>query len=97
LYEFAIFIYVRWLLLWIYNSQGYDRTWYPHDIHYNAIWEFVARFCPLNYRGAWLWYAADEWRKMFDAWVFFIFNIPGIEVFRTTTMGLGKLLFLLCY
>jgi len=55
-----------------------------------VIWEFVARFCPLNYSGAWLWYAADEWRKMFDAWVFFIFNIHGIEVFRTTTMGLGK-------
>jgi hypothetical protein len=30
-------------------------------------------------------------------WVFFIFTIPGIEVFRTTTMGLGKWLFLLCY
>jgi len=79
-----IFIYL--------SSQGF-RPWYPHDIHYNVIWELVARFTPLNYRGAWLWYSADEWRKMFDAWVFFIFRIPGIEVFRTATMGLGKLLF----
>jgi len=47
-------------------------------------------FFPRNYSGPWKWYAADEWRKMLDAWVYFIFRIPGFTVFRHTTRNLGK-------
>ena len=36
-----------------------------------------------------MYYAADEWRKMFDAWSFFCFKIAGFEIVRTDRMGLG--------
>jgi len=50
----------------------------------------VAMFAPRNYRGPWKWYAADEWRKMLDAWVYFIFRIPGFRIIRHTARNLGK-------
>ncbi len=71
------------------------KPWYPHDVHYKPIW-FVPMFAPQNYRGPWKWYAADEWRKMLDAWVYFIFKIPGFRIFKTTTRNLGKHFFLRC-
>jgi hypothetical protein len=46
-------------------------------------------FAPPNYHGARKGYAAVECRKMFDAWVSFIFKIPDFQVYTTTDMTLG--------
>ena len=40
-----------------------------------------------------MYYASDEWRKLFDAWSFFSFKIAGFEIVRTEGMGLGRLEF----
>jgi len=42
-----------------------------------------------------MYYASDEWRKMFDAWSFFCFKIAGFEIVRTANMGLGIILIML--
>ena len=44
-----------------------------------------------EYDASILYYAGDEWRKMFDAWAFFCFDIAGFEIVRTASMGLGKI------
>ena len=76
----------------IYFSLGH-KPWYPYDGHYNPIW-FTPMFAPRNYRGHWKWCAADEWRKMLDAWVYFIFRIPGFTILKHTARNLGKELFI---
>jgi hypothetical protein len=77
------------------KRQGY-KPWYRYDPNYNTIWEIVTMFARVRSHGRWSLYVADEWRKMFDAWAFFIFKIPGFMVFRTQLMGLGMFIYLYC-
>lgn len=39
-----------------------------------------------------MYYASDEWRKLFDAWSLFSFKIAGFEIVRTPEMGLGVII-----
>jgi hypothetical protein len=66
------------------------RSWYPFDSNFSHKWDFPYAHCIDNYDCSIMYYAADEWRKMFDAWKFFCFKIPGFEIVRTPTMGLGS-------
>jgi len=42
-----------------------------------------------------MYYASDEWRKLFDSFAFFCFKIAGFEIVRTESMGLGLIIFIL--
>ena len=53
----------------------------------------IPQFCPENYHGNWLLVAADEWRKMLDAWAWFCFQMPVFFIVHTPDMGLGILFF----
>ena len=49
----------------------------------------MPQFRPENYHGNWMLGAADEWRKMLDAWAWFCFEMPGFIIVHTPDMGLG--------
>ena len=72
------------------NIRSGGRPWYPFDSNFSHKWDFPYAHCTDDYDGSIMYYAADEWRKMFDAWNFFCFKIPGFEIVRTPTMGLGS-------
>jgi hypothetical protein len=49
----------------------------------------MPQFCPENYHGNWMLAAADEWRKMLDAWAWFCFEMPGFFIVHTPDKGFG--------
>jgi hypothetical protein len=67
------------------------RPWYAWDSNYNENWTFPYGHVTEEYDASILYYAGDEWRKMFDAWAFFCFDIAGFEIVRTASMGLGNI------
>ena len=65
------------------------RPWYPWDQNHDEKWSFPFSHVTEDYDETIMYYASDEWRKMFDAWSFFCFKIAGFEIVRTANMGLG--------
>ena len=66
------------------------RPWYPWDQNHDEKWSFPYAHVTEDYDETIMYYASDEWRKMFDAWSFFCFKIAGFEIVRTANMGLGN-------
>ena len=56
----------------------------------------IPQFCLENYHGNWLLVAADEWRKMLDAWAWFCFQMSGFFIVHPPDMGLGIVFFMYC-
>ena len=71
------------------------RPWYPWDQNHDEKWSFPFSHVTEDYDETIMYYASDEWRKMFDAWSFFCFKIAGFEIVRTANMGLGIILIML--
>ena len=72
-----------------YFPRSGSRPWYPYDPNYEEKWAFIGGNCTDDYEPSIMYHAGNEWRKMFDAYTFYCFKIPGFEIFRTSVMGLG--------